>query len=660
MFVRMLKKIIFLLFFFFCFDILCVLATSNDKIIYYADMLIKNSTNFSDMQYNTNKLQELVDIASENNGGTVKIPAGTYYFSPGGTNVRNVEMYVIKCKDNVEIIGAGMDEINGTILKPVGNYDLPLDMFYYIDYDDNGFKEEDKDAYLINADFRDFVIDSELTKALNNFYNSGGKGFMINLFKDCDWENVMVKNTDGTGFGMDCPVNSTVTNCIAIGCGKAATSNDVGASGFGIGFGISTDESIAIINCKSYGNRKFGFFFEHQGRFGRAYSAAGSKGFIVSNSEAYGNMYNFGGERSSDVTYTNCRSYSEVPSPIYNPLGISNVLAIHFGTNSRRTKLWNVKVEQNLTDVDITKDKAVSWALNSSIIENGEGNTMFNPSDYATKAHVITFLYRMGGRPGNMLMYNETLDLSNYDDVTNNSWYSDAIYWALNNNILKPDGNTIEPNKNCTKAEFITYLWRYAGKPSSSLSTSGYTDIDDWYFPEAFYWAIENEIIDDGFGVLGINDSYTRLEIINMLYKYNNDTEQFSFEFDKSLSVDKKNKIINKVSAYTMVNNLLGKIYTNGIITSSNVNLTGNIKTGDSFTIAFANSSIFFEKFLVSVLGDIDGNGNVDNNDIILVAKHIVKHDMIKGDVYISAADVNNNENIDINDIIKIARYINN
>jgi len=135
---------------------------------------------------------------------------------------------------------------------------------------------------------------------------------MINLFKDSDFYNIIVKNTDGTGFGIDCPIDSTIKNCKAINCGKAANEKSEGASGFGIGFGYSEEENILIENCKAINNKKFGFFIEHQGRFNNSYyPATNSKKFIISNSVSGGNMYDFGAIDSLNVTFDNVTSISK-------------------------------------------------------------------------------------------------------------------------------------------------------------------------------------------------------------------------------------------------------------------------------------------------------------------------------------------------------------
>ena len=196
---------------------------------------------------NSRNLQNLIDSLTEK-GGTIFIPAGEYAFSENGT--QTIGSHCIKMKSNVHIIGEGED----TVLTPIGASNYGLDMFYFNDYLDFGVAN-----YLENCRFENFTIDAIATSC--NVYTSAGKGFMFNLFQNCHWENVTVKNTDATGFGVDCPLDSSIQDCIAIGCGKAATEQNGGASGFGIGFGYANGENIRIKNCQSLDNKKFGFFF---------------------------------------------------------------------------------------------------------------------------------------------------------------------------------------------------------------------------------------------------------------------------------------------------------------------------------------------------------------------------------------------------------------
>ena len=250
---------------------------------------------------NSKNLQNLIDETAKN-GGTIYIPAGEYTFAENGT--QTIGSHCIKMRSNVSIVGDG----DKTVLKPVGVSRYGMDMFYFNDYLDTG-----EAVYLENCRFESFVIDASGTSC--EVYTSAGKGFMFNLFRNCHWDSVTVKYTDATGFGVDCPIDSSIQNCTAIGCGKAATEENGGASGFGIGYGYSSEESITITDCRAEGNKKFGVFFEHQGRFNsEMYTADAVEELRVSQCTAQGNLYNFGGIVAFGGVYENCTSVSPVRS----------------------------------------------------------------------------------------------------------------------------------------------------------------------------------------------------------------------------------------------------------------------------------------------------------------------------------------------------------
>lgn len=244
---------------------------------------------------NSAALQALIDQLSAE-GGTIYIPAGEYTFAENGS--QTIGSHCIKMRSNVSINGDG----DATVLKPVGHSQYGLDLFYFNAYLDTG-----EAVYLENCSFSSFQIDASGTTC--DVYTSAGKGFMFNLIRNCHWDHVTVKNTDATGFGVDCPLDCSIRNCAAIGCGKAASETDPGASGFGIGYGYVQDENMVIKDCIAIDNRKFGFFFEHQGRFDEdRYPLANQGTFTVESCTAEGNLFNFGGISAKNVIYDQCNS----------------------------------------------------------------------------------------------------------------------------------------------------------------------------------------------------------------------------------------------------------------------------------------------------------------------------------------------------------------
>lgn len=497
----------------------------NDTYLIEGDFLADNVVTKEEknaMKHNTRVLQYLVDTANEND---IKIPKGIYYFSKGGTSSRGTEDYVIKPKNGITITGAGTDDDNGTILKPYavpGTIKYGLDMFYWNEFSDSGGSDVN---YLENVSFNNFIIDGESVKG--NIYNSSGKGFMINLCRNCYWDNIIVKNTDGTGFGMDNVINGKITNSTAINCGKNANIFSEGASGFGIGTGFSDDESMYIENCKSIGNTKFGFFFEHQGRFSKDYTSSKSNGFKVVNSIASGNLYNFGGLRANDVLYNNCSAYNDDTDNDGTPKNYTK-LDIYFDDQSRRIEINNFNSEYNFNDVkqNTYYNSVIKWGYDHGIIY-GIDKSQFGIGQFVTRAEAITFLWRYAGRPGDVLAGNllSSNDPRNsnlkikFKDVSNSSWYVSAVKWGVDSNIINGVSDELfEPNSNVTNTQFITMLWRYAGEPV--VNTNAFPGISSQtYYFNAINWAYSKGIISNK--LFYPNKDCTREMVTVYIYRYN-------------------------------------------------------------------------------------------------------------------------------------------
>ena len=481
------------------------------------------------MEHNTKVLQLLVDSAEENEVITLK--EGVYYFTKGGSNTKGNEDYVIKLSNNVNITGAGTSKEISTILKPYAKentIEYGLDMFYYNELIDS---QGTNPQYLENVSFSNFIIDGKSVRGKN--YNTSGKGFMINLCRNCFWNNITIQNTDATGFGMDNIINGKISNSTAINCGKNASANSEGASGFGIGTGYSNEESVIIENCKSIGNKKYGYFFEHQGIFNRYYQANSSKGFIVRNSTATGNLYNFGGRRANDTSYINCTSTTDTTDQDGTPINYTKQ-DIYFDDQSRRTLIQNFQIDK-IPFSDINQNsyyyKAIEWAYKNSITYGTDKNN-FGIGKEISRAEAITLLWRYSNRPGDVLVDNlvstNSLKQSNIDtgfiDVSKDAWYAQAIKWGKEQGIT--NGTTVEnfsPNSSITRAQFVTMLYRYAGSPKVN-STNNFADVkSNSSYYDAINWAANKGITNGTTTTTFSPDkNCTREEVITMLYRYNN------------------------------------------------------------------------------------------------------------------------------------------
>ena len=83
-----------------------------------------------------------------------------------------------------------------------------------------------------------------------------------------------------------------------------------------------------------------------------------------------------------------------------------------------------------------------------------------------------------------------------FADVSNTAYYHDAVYWALRQNITEGVTDTaFSPNDACTRAQILTFIWRYAGKQEPGVSNP-FNDVsaDDYYYKAAL-WAYEKGMV---------------------------------------------------------------------------------------------------------------------------------------------------------------------
>lgn len=108
-----------------------------------------------------------------------------------------------------------------------------------------------------------------------------------------------------------------------------------------------------------------------------------------------------------------------------------------------------------------------------------------------------------------------------FTDVADNAYYADAVKWALDKGITTGATKTeFAPNKTCTRAEIVTFLWRAAGMPDVEL-TIDFIDVDkNAYYAKAVAWAVQQGITNGmGEGIFAPNAVCTRAEAVTFLWR---------------------------------------------------------------------------------------------------------------------------------------------
>lgn len=112
--------------------------------------------------------------------------------------------------------------------------------------------------------------------------------------------------------------------------------------------------------------------------------------------------------------------------------------------------------------------------------------------------------------------------LSFFYDVPNDSFYYEAVKWAVENKITSGVGNHLfAPDQPCTRAQIVTFLWRAAGSPEPKR-TGSFSDVAaESYYAKAVAWAAETGITGGtGEGKFSPDAACTRGEIVTLLYRY--------------------------------------------------------------------------------------------------------------------------------------------
>ena len=188
------------------------------------------------------------------------------------------------------------------------------------------------------------------------------------------------------------------------------------------------------------------------------------------------------------------------------------------------------KSENPFTDVkaDAYYYDPVLWAVEHEIT-SGTGPTTFSPLKNCTRAQVVTFLWRTAGQP------EPTSKNNPFKDVKESAYYYKAVLWAVENNITSGvAADRFGPDASCTRAQIVTFLWRFEGQPVAVRRSNQFADVkaDAWYM-EALQWAVDNGITS---GVtkttFNPNGKCTRAQVVTFLYRANSYTAKMA-QFNK-------------------------------------------------------------------------------------------------------------------------------
>lgn len=159
----------------------------------------------------------------------------------------------------------------------------------------------------------------------------------------------------------------------------------------------------------------------------------------------------------------------------------------------------------------------VLWGYYSNPqIASGITKDKYKPLNLCNRAQVVTFLWRYNGCP------EPWHSKSPFKDVTEDKFYYKAVLWAYERNITsgRPNG-LFDPLADCSRAEFVTFLWRSKYNPSPDNSVNPFVDVPNGaFYREAVLWANEKGIT---YGTSSTKFSpstkVNRAQVITFLYR---------------------------------------------------------------------------------------------------------------------------------------------
>lgn len=145
---------------------------------------------------------------------------------------------------------------------------------------------------------------------------------------------------------------------------------------------------------------------------------------------------------------------------------------------------------------------AVQYVTSNSLM-NGTSTTAFSPSATMSRGMLMTVLARYAGE----------------STEGGTVWYEKGMNWAKNKGIS--DGSA--PNRNITREQLASMLYRYAGEPDGAADLSAYTDAGSVsaYAEKAMQWCVKNGILTGKTSsTLAPKATATRAECAAMLQRF--------------------------------------------------------------------------------------------------------------------------------------------
>ena len=155
-------------------------------------------------------------------------------------------------------------------------------------------------------------------------------------------------------------------------------------------------------------------------------------------------------------------------------VGLDNILCVDFDPEADPERPFCDTIGSTFTD-------DIAW-LHDAGLTTGCDALRFCTEDIVTRAEAATFLWRL-------FAMQEGVDHT-FTDVPDGQYYSEPVRWMVKESITTgTTPTTFSPFDTLTRAQFVTFLWRAAGRPDP-MSELDFDDVDpESYAADAIAWA---------------------------------------------------------------------------------------------------------------------------------------------------------------------------
>ena len=323
------------------------------------------------------------------------------------------------------------------------------------------------------------------------------------------------------------------------------------------------------------------------------------------------------------------------------------------GDNNYNSKSGSIKVNINkksgsisYLNKSITKTQG-DQAFTNVLTKTGDGIINYSSSDnkVATidKNGKVTIL-----SSGNTVIKAIVIDGENYFYNIKEASYT----LTVNKKIINIPITSISLNKTSgTKYIGETENLVVSYNPSNTTDNKSIT----WTTSNSKVATINNGVVK----AVGVGNAVITAKVMNKTATYNitvkkKENRPITYKY----TYDSSKKIIFKLNNNININTFKNNLNYNPIIKSNNNILKDNDLIRTNMTITYTDDEGNVQIYNTSVLGDVNGDGNINALDYVKIKNHIMNTKKILKDVFILSADYNNDGKISALDYVRIKNYI--